>query len=106
MLERSLFMAFTAGILATWLIDGDSQIVVYSTNWSTSWTNLWDIHCSWTLTLSGSGGGSPAQMGLVLPPGAQSTDAEGKTMSYWFLIQNAGDLEGQAELCWFAQEWP
>jgi hypothetical protein len=98
-------MATTQGKLATFSIDGYSQIVVYSVNWSTTWTNLWDIHCPYTESLSGSGAPPPAQMGLVLPPGARSTDEAGKTMSYWFLIQNAGGMTGEADLCWFAQQW-
>jgi hypothetical protein len=96
-------MATSQGKLASFTIEGDSQIVVYSVHWSTGWTNLWDIHCSYGLVLNGSGGPSPAQMGLVLPPGAQSTTYG--EMTYYFLIQNAGGLVGTADLCFFAQEF-
>lgn len=92
-------MASGAAKQCTFSLDGYSQIVVSTWGHSLTWSMAWDVHCSFTETLSGSGGPSPAQMGLVLPPGAQ-VDPYGKTETYYFLIQNAGGLPGTFDLCY------
>jgi hypothetical protein len=93
-------MASGAGKQATWYLPGDSQIVVFTYGWPANWAVAWDIHCSYTDSLRGSGGPSPAQMGLVLPPGAQWSDNPYDSQTYYFLVQNAGGLNGTFDLCY------
>jgi hypothetical protein len=94
-------MSSAAGKQCTFSLDGNSQVVVSTYGWPLDRAVAWDVHCSYSLVLSGSGGPSPAQMGMVLPPGAQSTGyGSSLAQTYYFLIQNAGGLQGEFDLCY------
>ncbi len=94
-------MASGAGKLGSWILVGDSQIVMSTWGWPNDQATVFDIHCSYTETLAGSGGPSPAQMGMVLPPGAQTGGSGDETyQTYYLLIQNAGGLEGTFDWCY------
>jgi hypothetical protein len=92
-------MSTGAGKQASFSLDGNSQVVVSTYGWPLTDAIAWDVHCSYTETLSGSGGPSPAQMGLVLPPGTQVYQYL-KSQTYYFLVQNAGGLQGEFDLCY------
>jgi hypothetical protein len=91
-------MASGAGKQCSFSLDGNSQMVVSTYDWALTTAVAWDVHCPYTQTLSGSGGPSPAQMGMVLPPGTQVYEYGSQT--YYFLIQNAGGLPGEFDLCY------
>jgi hypothetical protein len=92
-------MASGAGKQCSFSLDGNSQMLVSTYNWALTDAVGWDVHCPYTQTLSGSGGPSPAQMGMVLPPGTQVYEYT-KSQTYYFLIQNAGGLPGEFDLCY------
>jgi hypothetical protein len=92
-------MASGAGKQASWFLSGNSQFVTFTWGWPVNQAMAWDIHCRTPNEISGADGPSPPQMGLVLPPGTQFT-ITGETLTYYFLVQNAGGQDGEFDLCY------
>jgi hypothetical protein len=92
-------MASGAGKQASFFLSGSSQMLVSTWGWPIDQAMAWDVHCRTPNEITGSGGPSPAQMGLVLPPGTQFA-LPGETLTYYFLIQNAGGQDGTYDLCY------
>lgn len=88
----------SAGIQFSGWLDEHSQNVWFTYGWPNNWAVNWSVHTGLNLGL-----GSPARMGLVLPPGAETPD--NATQTYFLLIQNAGDTGGPFDLVYQFDEF-
>jgi len=78
-------------IVDRWYLAGHSQVVISLWGFPSNWVTAFDIHCSFDYGV----GGSPARMGLQLPPGAEKDWAHPDTpVTYVVLVQNTGDHDG------------